>query len=73
MINDLLEPTAGINCSVCGSASGVRRWRDLTEEQQEVVRKLQGTACYSMAERVARHAWCVVCWDESTGSASQMA
>jgi hypothetical protein len=73
MINDLLESTAGIDCAVCGSPSGMRRWRDLTEEQQEVVRKLPGTAYYSMAERVARHAWCVVCWHESTGSASQMA
>lgn len=46
----------------------LRLWRELDDEQQEVVRKLPGTAHFTIAERVARHRWCPACWHEETGA-----
>ncbi|MEJ7708297.1 MAG: hypothetical protein WKF84_00165 [Pyrinomonadaceae bacterium] len=53
-------------CPKCDSDQ-LRSWRELDEEQQEVVRRLPGTAHYTIAERVARHRWCTICWHEQTG------
>ncbi|HVG39046.1 MAG TPA: hypothetical protein VM870_07160 [Pyrinomonadaceae bacterium] len=69
-----MEVREGVSsCPACGSATSLRRWRDLSDEQQEVVRKLPATALYPIAERAARHAWCTTCWHEATGDTPQRA
>jgi hypothetical protein len=56
-------------CPRCSAAGALRAWRELDEEQREVVLRLPASAVYSHAERAARHRWCVRCWHEETGSA----
>ncbi|MEJ7616462.1 MAG: hypothetical protein WKF30_05715 [Pyrinomonadaceae bacterium] len=56
-------------CPKCASDQ-LRSWRELDEDQQEVVRRLPATAHFTIAERVARHRWCTVCWHEQTGAAA---
>jgi hypothetical protein len=63
MMNDENRDT----CPRC--AADLRAWRELDEEQREVVRRLPASAVYSHAERAARHRWCVRCWHEETGGA----
>ena len=53
-------------CPRCAAGS-LRAWSELDEEQREVVRRLPASAVYSLAERAARHLWCVRCWHEETG------
>lgn len=53
-------------CPRCG-ASGMRGWDELNEEEREVVKRLPGSADYSIKERSARHRWCTKCWYEDTG------
>lgn len=60
-------------CPSCGSQIHLRSWRELTDEEQELVRKLPGTSFYPIAERVARHKWCTVCWHEDTNRAVENA
>ena len=52
-------------CPRC-AVGRLRSWRELTEEEQEVVRRLPDSADYSIAERAARHRWCAHCWYEAT-------
>jgi ribosomal protein S27AE len=52
-------------CPRCGEGT-LRNWRELSDEQQEVVKRLPGSADYASADREARHRWCPRCWFEST-------
>ena len=52
-------------CPRC-SAVGLRAWDELTDDEREVVRRLPSAADAPLAERVARHRWCVRCWHEET-------
>ncbi len=47
----------------------MRAWRELTEEQREVARRLPASADFSAEERAARHRWCTRCWHEETRDA----
>lgn len=49
----------------------LRRWRELTEEEQEIVKRLPASAEYSAEERTARHRWCAQCWYEDSGNEPQ--
>jgi hypothetical protein len=49
----------------------LRAWRELDEEQREVVRRLPASADFTIEERAARRRWCVRCWHEETHSAAQ--
>ena len=44
----------------------MRTWDELSEEEQEVVRRLPASADYSAAERQGTHQWCTRCWYEAT-------
>ena len=49
----------------------LRNWKELSEEEQEIVRRLPASAHYSAEERIARHRWCTQCWHEDTGARPQ--
>ncbi len=51
----------------------LRRWNELNEEEQMIVRRLPASADYSLAERETRHRWCTRCWHEETGSTEHQA
>ncbi|HYY56690.1 MAG TPA: hypothetical protein VE842_05115 [Pyrinomonadaceae bacterium] len=57
-------------CPRC-DAGRLRRWAELSEEEREVVRRLPGSADYSLDERRARHSWCANCWYEAADDASR--
>lgn len=59
-------------CPRCGEGP-VRAWRELTDEQREVVRRLPESAEYLQAERIAMHRWCTRCWFEITGGGAHYA
>ena len=42
----------------------LRAWRELTEEEQEVVRRLPEAVDYGSGERRETHRWCTRCWYE---------
>jgi Zn ribbon nucleic-acid-binding protein len=54
-------------CPRCG-AQDLRAWRELNEEEREVVRRLPASAEQTIAERAAQHRWCVRCWYEETST-----
>jgi hypothetical protein len=45
----------------------LRAWKELSDEEQEIVRRLPASAHYSAEERIARHRWCTQCWYEDSG------
>ena len=45
----------------------MRTWDELSDEEQEVVKRLPGSADYPVAERQGTHQWCTRCWFEATG------
>jgi len=51
----------------------LRSWKDLSEEDREVVKRLPASADYSLDERKARHSWCTRCWFEETSGSSTLA
>jgi DNA-directed RNA polymerase subunit RPC12/RpoP len=59
-------------CPRCGSER-LRAWRELTEEQRELVRRLPASADFGQEERAARHRWCARCWHEETRDAGRTA
>ena len=59
-------------CPRC-SAGRLRRWRELDEEEREVVRLLPLSAKYTPDEREASHRWCTRCWHEATNAESHNA
>ncbi len=58
-------------CPRCDMAR-LRSWSELNDEEQEVVRRLPGSADYPIAERVARHRWCTRCWFEEMGDSERL-
>jgi len=49
----------------CPRCQGVlERWEELSNEEQEVVRRLPEAVDYSPEERRAAHRWCSRCWYE---------
>ena len=52
----------------CPRCEGPRMlvWDDLNDEEREVVKRLPGSADYSLEARRARHRWCTRCWYEET-------
>ncbi|HKP73473.1 MAG TPA: hypothetical protein VJT82_11080 [Pyrinomonadaceae bacterium] len=57
-------------CPRCHAAR-LRAWGELDEEERELVRRLPASADHTIAERAARHLWCVRCWHEETGGATR--
>ena len=49
----------------------MQTWEELNIEEQEVVKRLPGSADYSVAERQGKHQWCTRCWYESSNDAEQ--
>jgi 23S rRNA maturation mini-RNase III len=45
----------------------MHRWDELTDDEQEIVRRLPESADYTAAERAVRHTWCTRCWFEAIG------
>jgi hypothetical protein len=58
------------NCPRC-EKPGLKAWSELTDEEREVVKRLPGSANYSLSERQATHRWCTRCWFESTDHAEK--
>jgi hypothetical protein len=57
-------------CPRCG-VGRLQSWRELGDEEREMVRRLPASADYSLEERKARHRWCTRCWyEEVSGSAT---
>lgn len=52
-------------CPRCGEGR-LRQWVGLSEEEQEVARRLPASADYPLSERIATHRWCSNCWYEAT-------
>jgi hypothetical protein len=52
-------------CPRCGS-SKIKGWHQLTDDEQELVKRLPASAQYKLQERKARHRWCKRCWHEFT-------
>jgi len=52
-------------CARCGEGT-LKSWLELTEDEQEVVKRLPGAAKYGADERKALHVWCTNCWDETS-------
>ena len=44
----------------------LRNWHELSDDEQEVVKRLPGSADYEAAERESTHRWCTRCWYETT-------
>jgi hypothetical protein len=62
--NDYTTSTQGEGrCPRCGEGP-LKAWYELSEEEQEVVRRLPGSSDFSPAERAARHRFCTRCWYE---------
>ncbi|HEV2801059.1 MAG TPA: hypothetical protein VGW12_11210 [Pyrinomonadaceae bacterium] len=62
-----MTTTATDGCPRCGGdARHLRSWRELSDAEREVVRRLPASADLSIEERAARHLWCVRCWHEET-------
>lgn len=59
-------------CPRCGTGR-LRRFGELSDEEREVVKRLPGSADYSLAERQARHRWCTKCWYEETSTSPTLA
>ena len=52
-------------CPRCGHGR-LRAWNKLSDEEQEIVRRLPASADYTLTERQATHRWCTNCWYEAT-------
>ncbi|MBA2340209.1 MAG: hypothetical protein H0V88_07425 [Pyrinomonadaceae bacterium] len=53
------------SCPRCG-AERLRAWSELTNEEQEIVRRLPGAFDFPLRERAGQHLWCVRCFYETT-------
>jgi len=63
-----------MNDSRCPRCQGrLRAWHELSEEDQEVVKRLPASAEYSLDERKARHRWCARCWHEEISGSPTLA
>ena len=51
-------------CPRCGEGR-LRAWRELSEEEREVVARLPASADHPVEERSALHRWCTICWYEA--------
>lgn len=58
-------------CPRCGHTP-LCTWRELTDEQREVARRLALSAQYSDEERAALHLFCTRCWHEETDRQSTL-
>jgi ribosomal protein L32 len=56
-------------CPRCGEGR-LQSWNALSDEEREIVKRLPGSADYTLDERKARHRWCARCWYEASGGAS---
>jgi hypothetical protein len=54
-------------CPQCGNAK-IKGWSQLTNDEQELVKRLPASAKYKLQERKARHSWCKRCWYEFTNN-----
>ena len=59
------EFSSGESCPRCG-AERLRVWSELTDEEQEFVRRLPGAFNFPLRERAAQHLWCTRCFYETT-------
>ena len=51
----------------------MRTWHELSADEQEVVKRLPGSADYPSIEREHKHRWCTRCWYEATIGTEQTA
>jgi hypothetical protein len=51
-------------CPRCGEER-LRTWDELSEDEQEIVKRLPASVEYTAAERTT-HRWCTRCWFEAT-------
>ena len=52
-------------CPRCDTGR-LKPWDELTDDEREVVRRLENPTEALFAERRATHRWCTRCWYEST-------
>ena len=51
----------------------MRTWDELSADEQEVVKRLPGSADYPAAEREYKHRWCTRCWYEAVDDQEHLA
>ena len=57
-------------CPRCGEGR-LLSWRELDDDQREVVKRLPGSVDYTQSERETLFRWCPRCWFESTENAAR--
>lgn len=57
-------------CTRCDTGR-LRRWHELSAEQQMLVKRLPASADFSIEERKTTHRWCTRCWFEATEDKGQ--
>jgi len=62
----------GTMCPRCG-VGRLLAWKDLTEEERELAKRLPASADYDAKEREATHRWCRRCWYEDNVGARRNA
>ena len=65
-----MDSESGKQCPRC-NAGRLIAWRELNDEERELVKRLPASADDSIEERAARHRWCTRCWYEDSGGESQ--
>jgi hypothetical protein len=65
----MIEMDTGEQCPSCGGGR-LKPWKDLNDEEREIVRRLPASADYSLDERKSSRRWCTRCWYETAGGSS---
>lgn len=50
----------------------LRSWAELSEDEQEIVKRLPYANDYETSERESNHRWCNRCWHEAVSSEEQI-
>ena len=61
---DAMNNKETAKCPRCGEGR-LLLWRELSDDEREVARRLPGAADYPAAERETIHRWCTRCWYET--------
>ncbi len=63
-MKDILTMSYKNKCPRCGEER-LKSWSELSDDEQEIVKRLPGAVEYTAAQRIT-HRWCTRCWFEAT-------
>ena len=52
-------------CPRCHAAP-LHSWRELSDDEREVVKRLPRSGAQTLEERIKRNRWCTRCWHEES-------